>query len=281
MNNRIILVLLIVCSSVGVDYARDINVPDTVSVQSGKLSLKALLWRPVGMGPFATIIFSLGSYASSDTAYDPVKDASSLGPLFAGRGYIYLALFRRGMGLSKGQGINSADLMETAFNKNGQEGRNTVQLQQLETDQLQDMMAGISYLRRRPDVDKHRMAILGHSFGGSLTLIVADHEPGLKAAIIFAGSGYSWNLSPQLRALLINAVKNIRVPVMIIHAQNDYSTTPGYALDSVMNQFNKPHELKIYPKFGNSVNEGHNFIFLGIETWEADIFSFLEKNLRS
>jgi len=52
-------------------------------------------------------------------------------------------------------------------------------------------------------------------------------------------------------------------------------------LDSVMNQFNKPHELKIYPKFGNSVNEGHNFIFLGIETWEADVFSFLEKNLRS
>jgi carboxymethylenebutenolidase len=275
-----ILILLIVCSSVGVNYARDIHVPDTVSVQSGDLILKALLWRPDGSGPFATIIFCAGSYPDSDTTHDAVKDASLLGPLFAREGYIYLALFRRGMGLSKGQGVNSADLMETAFKKNGQEGRNTVQLQQLDNEQLQDMMAGLSYLRRRPDVDKHRMAILGHSFGGSLTLIVADHDPGLKAVIVFAGSGYSWNLSPRLRIRLIQAVTNIHAPVMIIHAQNDFSTTPGYALDSVMNKFNKPHELKIYPKFGNSVDEGHNFIFQGIKIWQADVLGFLKKNLR-
>jgi hypothetical protein len=70
-------------------------------------------------------------------------------------------------------------------------------------------------------------------------------------------------------------------PIMIIHAQNDYSsTTPGYALDSVMNQPNKPHVLKIYPKFGTTLSEGHNLIFLSIETWEADVFKFLNENLR-
>jgi dienelactone hydrolase len=280
MNKEIFIILLITICFVENSFAQDYRIPDTLSVQSGKLTLKALLWRPIGRGPFATIIFTLGSYPVSDTAHDPVKDASVLGPLFSGKGYIFLALFRSGMGLSRGQGLNSADLMENAFKQNGQEGRNAVQLQQLETDQLTDMIAGLAWLRERPDVDIKRMAIVGHSFGGSLTLMVAEHEPGLKAVVVFSGGGYSWNLSPPLRARLIEVVKNIQAPILFIHAQNDYSTTPGKALDSVMTGLNKPHELFIYPKFGNSANEGHNLIFLSTKTWEADVFKFLKENLR-
>ena len=66
---------------------------------------------------------------------------------------------------------------------------------------------------------------------------------------------------------------------MIIHAQNDYSTTPEYVLDSVLNNLHKPHLLKIYPKFGNSANQAHNLIFLSPQTWEADVFKFLDENL--
>ena len=181
----------------------------------------------------------------------------------------------------KYQGLNSADLMEKAFKQNGMEGRNVAQIQQLETDQSQDMIAGLAYLRKRRDVDLRRMAIIGHSFGGSLTLLVAEQETYLKAVIVFSGAGYIWNLSPSLRTRLISAVKNIDAPIMFIHAQNDYSTTPGYAMDSVLNRLNKQHKLKIYPKFGNSANQAHNIIFLSAQTWEADVFRFLKDNFRS
>ena len=67
---------------------------------------------------------------------------------------------------------------------------------------------------------------------------------------------------------------------MIIHAQNDYSTTPGNELDSVLNQHHKPHLLIIYPQFGNSANQGHNIIFLSPQIWQADVFKFLEENLK-
>ena len=282
MVKEILLALLITCCSAEIIYAQDLKTPDpdTISLQSGNLKLSALLWLPVGPGPFATIIFTHGSYADADTTHDPTKDASVLGPLFASKGYIYFALFRRGVGLSKHQGINSADLMEKAFRQNGQKGRNAVQLQQLETDQFQDMIAGLVYLRKRSDVDLHRMAIVGHSFGGSLALLVAEHESYLKAVIVFSGAGYSWNLSPTLRARLINAVRNINSSVLLIHAQNDYSTIPGYTLDSVLNRLHKKHELKIYPKFGNSANQAHNIIFLGTRIWEADVFEFLKAHVR-
>jgi dienelactone hydrolase len=280
MIKIVTIVIILACFSVKQVHAQDFNGPDTVSVQSGKLTLKGLLWYPVGHGPFPAVIFCHGSYRDTDKIYSPVPQISSLGPVFARHGFIYFGLFRRGVGLSTGQGVNSADLMDNAFIERGQEGRNEVQLQQMLTDQLQDMVSGLKYLRGRKDVDTNHMSIVGHSFGGSLTLLVAEHDPRLKAAIVFSGGGYSWNLSSELRARLIMAVRNISAPIMIIHDQNDYSTTPGYALDSVLNKLNKPHILKIYPKFGETPQEGHNLIFRSIATWESDVFKFLNESLR-
>jgi carboxymethylenebutenolidase len=280
MAKRMVLVL-VALSTLACIQAQDFKVPDTVSIQSGNFTLRALLWRPPGHGPFATVIFALGSYPDSDRLHDPIKDASVLGPLFASRGYLFLVIFRRGVGLSRGQGLNGADLMENAYKQHGQDARNAVQIQQLETDQLQDMQSGLQYLRDRPDVDIQRMGIIGHSFGASLSIMVAENDPGLKAVVVFSAAGYSWNLSPKLRMRLISAVKRIKAPIMIIHAKNDYSTIPGYALDSVMNQLKNTHLLKIYPEFGNSVNQAHNLIFLDPSIWEADVFGFLQKNLRN
>jgi dienelactone hydrolase len=280
MTKGITIILIITFYSVEFIYGQDLKVPDTIFVQSGNLTLKGLLWRPIGRGPFATIIFCHGNYTTDDTTHEPINEASALASLFVERGFIYFALFRRGVGLSEGQGLNSADLMENAFKLNGQDGRNEVQLQQLETSQMQDMHAGINYLKSRPDVDKHRMALIGHSFGSSLALLVAENDTVLKAVVIFSGSVRNWNLSPMLRSRLTSAVENINVPIMIIHAQNDYSTTPGTVLDSVLNRFHKPHILKIYPKFGNSANEAHNIIFLSPRIWRADVFTFLEENFK-
>jgi carboxymethylenebutenolidase len=281
MLKGISLIIFLTVCLVQYSHTQNTNGPDTVTIHSGKLKLKGLLWFPAGRGPFPTIIFCHGSYSGTDTMHDPVENISVLGPIFARKGYVFLGLFRRGVGLSNGQGVNSIDLMDKAFKKYGLEERNKVQLQQLEKDQLQDMMAGLAYLRKRWDVDKQRMAIIGHSFGGSLTLLVAELDPYLKAVVVFGPAAASWDYSPQLRTRLISAVENIKAPTMFIHAQNDYSTNPGFTLDSVMNHLGKPHILKIYPKFGNSASEGHNVIFQDTKIWETDVFKFLKDNLRS
>jgi dienelactone hydrolase len=280
VTKAIIIISLLISWSIRNLHAQEPISPDTVVVISGKLALKGLLWYPAGTGPFPTVIFCHGSYGGSDTVHDPLQQVSLLGPVFAKRGYIFLGLFRRGVGLSQEEGLNSAVLMEDAFKESGQEGRNKVQLQQMENDQLQDMVSGLKFLRNRTDVDSNRMTVVGHSFGGSLALIVAEYDPKLKAVIIFSGGGYSWDRSSQLRSRLTSAIKKIDAPVMIIHAQNDYSLNPGYALDSIRKQEHKPCLLKIYPKIGNTKRDGHNLIFQSIETWEADVFAFLSKSFQ-
>jgi pimeloyl-ACP methyl ester carboxylesterase len=279
MSKKIIFLIFFLWSIV-YSVAQDFNSPDTVSVKSGELTLKGLIWRPSGTSPFPAVIFFHGTYETTDTRYDAVQQVSSLGPLFAKHGYVFLGLFQRGVGLSKTQGKNSADLMADALKGKGQEERNKVQLQQLETDELRDMTAGLIFLRKRKDVDANRIAVAGHSFGGSLALLFAEHNPGLKAVAVFGAGGFSWDRSPPLRNRLFDAVKNINVPIMIVHAQNDYSVNPGYALDSIMNQRNQTHLLKIYPAFGNSQTEGHNLVFLNTRIWEADVFKFLDDILQ-
>ena len=82
-------------------------VPDTVVVPSGKLRLKAFLWKPAGSGPFPAVLFCHGSGGAdaNHTAGLPMTEAAkTLAPLFLKHGYAFLYLFRRGQGLSGDQG---------------------------------------------------------------------------------------------------------------------------------------------------------------------------------
>ena len=280
MNNRIIIILILLTCAAEYMQGQAFLGPDTVSIHSGTLTLKALLWNPSGRGPFPAIIYCHGSWGSNENTDSSMVEACSLGPVYARKGYIFLSLFRRGVGLSRGQGRNSSDLMDSAFNEKGQVERNNVQLRLLETDQLQDMISGLQFLQKLQNVDTSRIGVVGASFGGAVALLLAEGETCLKAVVIFAVAGYSWDRSPELRARLIYATTKITAPIMIIHAQNDYSVNPAHTLDSVLNQLTKPHVVKIYPKFGNSKTEGHMLIFLGVKIWEADVFRFLNENLR-
>jgi dienelactone hydrolase len=257
--------------------------PQTVVVHNGSVTLHALLWRPQGHGPFPAILLNHGSGRTREELkrlgpYE--RQADILGPVFARHGYVFLFLFRRGVGLSADQGTNAIDLMNSEATAHGQEARNTLQLQLLENREMNDALSGLAYLRALPEVDAHNVALVGHSFGGSLTLLMAEREPNLRAVVIFSGAGYSWDRSPQLRARLLSAVTHIKMPVFFIHAANDYSVSPGKALDVRLQQLGKPHLLKIYPPIGQTADDGHAFPFLGVRIWEPDVFAFLDEHMR-
>ena len=62
-------------------------------------------------------------------------------------------------------------------------------------------------------MDRRQVAVVGHSFGGSLTLLVAERDRSLRAAINFASAAGSWEGSADLRARLIAAVGRLTAPV--------------------------------------------------------------------
>jgi carboxymethylenebutenolidase len=278
-----VLAALVVASALTSGSGQTSRGPETVVVRNQTIALHGLLWRPQGSGPFPAVLLNHGSGRTREELerFGPYEQqAGVLGPVFARHGYVFLYLFRRGVGLSADQGTNSVDLMDREFAAHGQEGRNELQLRLLETSELGDAVAGLTFLRARPEVDARDVAVVGHSFGGSLTLLVAERDPTLRAAVVFSGAGYSWDLSAPLRKRLLAAVDRIAAPVFFIHAENDYSLAPGKALDAELQRLGKAHRLKIYPPVGRTADEGHVFLYLRVASWEPEVFAFLDEHMR-
>ena len=263
-------------------WAQTSRGPEPVIIRSGSAALHAMLWRPQGHGPFPGILLNHGSGRSGEELqrlgrYE--RNAEELGPLFASHGYVFLYLFRRGVGPSADQGASAADLMNREFATRGPQTRNALQLQLLENREIADARAALAFLRARPYVDAGDVALVGHSFGGSLTVLMAEREPKLRAVVVFSAAGYSFDRSSELRARLLAAVDQIAAPVFFIHAENDYSLSSGKVLDARRELMGKPHRLKIYPPIGNTVDDGHDFLHLGVKIWEPEVFAFLDENM--
>jgi carboxymethylenebutenolidase len=275
--------LLVLTFTVATAWSQTSGGPDTVAVHSGPATLHAMLWRPPGRGPFPAILLNHGSGRTHEDLerlgpYE--RNAEKLGPVFARHGYVFLYLFRRGVGLSTDQGANAVDLMNGEFAAHGQEARNALQVQLLENREMDDAQSGLKFLRALSYVDARSVAVIGHSFGGSLTVLLAEREPNLRAVVIFSAAGYSFDRSPELRARLLAAIDHVGAPVFFIHAENDYSLSSGKVLDARREHIGKPHRLKIYPPIGHTVDDGHDFLHLGVNIWEPDVFAFLDENMR-
>jgi carboxymethylenebutenolidase len=265
--------------SVAPAIGQPVSTPETVVVPSEKLRLKAFLWKPAGPGPFPAVLFCHGSGgADADhTAGLPITEAAEkLAPLFVKHGYAFLYLFRRGQGLSADQGPFMQNVLQREEAAKGKEARQHLQFVLATRDHLDDVIVGLKFLKTIPGIDSKRLAIVGHSFGGQLTLLAAERDNTIRAAITVSAAADSWKRSPELRERLLTAVDKSTAPIMLIQAANDYSTAPSYALADELERLHKPHLLKIYPPIGQTSEEGHNFLYLAMPQWEDDVFRFLD-----
>ena len=256
--------------------------PQIANVRSGELHLKGYFWKPAGRGPFPAILFNHGSGADDPqhTAGRTMAEAASdLAPIFLKHGYAFFYLCRRGQGLSADQGPFMQDLLKQAEAK-GADARKQLHYQLITGSQLDDALAGLTFLKAAPDVDPNRIAIVGHSFGGMLTLLSGDHDSTIRAEVAFAAGANSWRASQELRDRTLAAVGKTAARVMLVYAANDYDTTPGKDISAELDRLHKSHLLKIYPAIGKTSDDGHSLIYLGVSEWEPDVFQFLDDNVK-
>src|SRR5215470_383618 len=217
--------------------------PQILEVRSDQLYLKGFFWKPAGAGPFPAVLFNHGSGAEDPqhTAGRTMAEAASdLAPIFLRHAYVFLYVCRRGQGLSADQGPFAQDLLKQAEAK-GSDARKQVHYQLITGSQLDDALAGLIFLKAAPDVDPKRIAIVGHSFGGMLTLLSGDHDGTIQAEVAFAAGANSWRASQELRDRTLAAVAKTAAPIMLVYAANDYDTTPGKAISAELDRLHKSH----------------------------------------
>jgi alpha/beta superfamily hydrolase len=88
--------------------------------------------------------------------------------------------------------------------------------------EVQDTIAAVNFLRNHVHTDNSRIALLGYSFGGSMSLAAAmDASP---AAIVTISAPIRL---PDLEAELVkDAIRYVACPTYIVHGQDDDSVNP-------------------------------------------------------
>jgi carboxymethylenebutenolidase len=246
---------------------------EVVLFLSGNLTLRGVVYKPEGPGPFPTVLFNHGS------GKEYSKEFETLGPLFASRGWMFFAPYRRGHGLSASAGPYIGDQMNEAQKAGGRTARFDTMVRLLATDHLADQLAALAWLKKSRFVDTRRIAVAGNSFGGIQTVLGAEHGS-YCAAVASAAAAQTWGASPAIQALIDRAIRNAKVPIFLYQAENDWDLTPSRALARAAESAGKRYQVKFYPPFGESKQEGHAFGYFGSSIWGDDVFKFLQGNCK-
>jgi len=96
---------------------------------------------------------------------------ATLGPVFASHGWVFFGPYRRGQGLSASAGPYIGDQIAAAEKAAGVSAAAATMVRLLETDQLDDQLAALAWLRKQDFVQPNRIAVAGNSFGGIETVL--------------------------------------------------------------------------------------------------------------
>jgi len=242
-----------------------------VAFSNGKLTLHGILYKPKGPGPFPAVLYNHGS--SPGMVSNQASDL--LGPLYANHGWVFFMPYRRGQGLSAASGSYIMDEVEKARKKGGTKALSATLIRLLKTDHLNDQLAALAWLKKENFVQSSHIAVAGNSFGGIETVLGAAKGT-YCAAIDASGAAQSWNDVPELQAVMINAVELSKAPIFFFQAANDYNLSPSRVLSKAMRKVGKQYQVKIYPPFGSTAQEGHSFAYRGKAIWADDVFTFLK-----
>jgi carboxymethylenebutenolidase len=242
-----------------------------VVFQSGELILHGVIYIPGGSGPFPAVLWNHGSWGDPMVAFD------RLAPTFTERGWVFFGPFRRGQGLSSSAGPYILDEIERAGQDGGLKAKAARAVSLLTREHLDDQLAAYAWLTAQPYVLAKRIAVAGNSFGGIEAVLGAERLP-YCAAVNGAGGSSSWALAADLRDVMIRAAVNSRSPMFLFQAENDFDLSPSRTLGAAMTEAGKTGVVKLYPPYGSSQREGHNFAWLGSDVWGHDVLAFLQQH---
>ncbi len=140
---------------------------EEVTVGAGPLALEGTLTVPNGSGPFPALVLVHGSGPNDrDESVGGVKVFRDLAEGLASRGVAVLRYVKR-----------------TRAHPGAFGGNFTV-----DDETVDDALAAAALLRSRPEIDRARVFVLGHSLGGMMAPRIGTRDPALAGLVILAGT---------------------------------------------------------------------------------------------
>ncbi|MGE5099377.1 MAG: alpha/beta hydrolase family protein, partial [Deltaproteobacteria bacterium] len=237
---------------------------------NGALTLVGFIYKPDGAGPFPTVVWNHGS--ERNPVGGPQFD--SVAAIFVPAGYVVVAPTRRGHGASQGKYIQ--DTIRATFQNSGESAAERLMVELMGSEQLSDQLAGVSYAKTLTFVDTNKMVVAGCSYGGIETLLAAERGAGFKAAMPISPAALSWRGHTVLQNRLIEAVRRIDMPVLLIQPPKDASLEPAKVLGEAATRAGKTKfTAMVYPPTMPDSQQVHCFGGAkGMRNWAKEALEF-------
>jgi carboxymethylenebutenolidase len=186
----------------------------TIGFPFGTATRSAYYARPEGAGPFPGVVVIHEAYGLNEN----IKDIARR---FVREGYAALAvdLFQGGNRVACMSRIMYGMLV-TPLKNNG----------------LNELKAALDYLGAQPEVDSEHVGAIGFCMGGAFAIAWACTDERLKAIAPFYG------MNPRPLKAVARAC-----PVVGSYPGNDFTAGHGRKLDVALEQYQIPHDIKVYP----------------------------------
>lgn len=213
-------------------------------------------------GGFPAIIYNHGS-ANDDPHHTAARNCAVV-KYFLARNYVVLAPVRRGYGPSTGTYFNELPDPIAALK-----------------NERDDVKAAFDYLSgMAPFVNLNKIAIMGHSLGGVVTIFANEQDFGQRVAIPIAAGSESWVGSPALKDELIASVPNAKHHTYFFEPLNDVSTAPTIELSRIAGNNGQQYQAAIFPPvaYATTGEEAHVCFVQDtkqVKRWGKTVIDFL------
>jgi dienelactone hydrolase len=261
----------------------------TFYYKSGDLKIEAYFYKPQGAGPFPLVIYNHGSRSGQEHVEIPFRFIAAI---LVPQGYAVLVPERRGYGESDGP----------TYDEEVQGDRGERMMKRFR-EEASDMLAGLDYLKQHEReavstieragktsaadmIDLKRVALMGWSHGGVVSLLAASERHEFVALVDQAGGALTWNSSPTLQRELPAAASRIKVPALCMDAENDATTNAVKTVGEAIKNSGEWEKTIIYPPFTPTSNPsniapGHLIFAQGVSIWQNDLLTFLRARLEA
>lgn len=186
----------------------------SVTFLSGDVQLEGYLVRPDADGPFPAVVVIHEIFGLNEN----IKDVAQR---FGDAGYVALAV---DLFAGRNRAVCMARFMAGLL------------LKSLSHRGIRDLKAALDFLVAQPHVDAGRLGAIGFCLGGSFAIAWACTDSRLNVIAPY----YGMNPRP------LEAVARL-CPVVGSYPTDDATTAQGAKLDAVLDTYQVPHDIKIYP----------------------------------
>lgn len=203
---------------------------------------------PVGEGPFPGIVVIHEIFGLNDNIRD-------IAGRFARQGYAALAvdLF---------SGVSRVTCLMQIFY--------ALMIRPIHNAHIDDLQNALEAFRNQSEVDGERTGVVGFCMGGSYALQLASVQGDLRAASVFYGQ------NPRPMDAVASAC-----PIVGSYPGKDFTANAARKLQDKLDEFNVPHDIKIYPGTKHSFFNDQGPAFAPVAAHDAwlRMLSFFEEHL--